>query len=98
MRRGLAQTSIGFAAACWAVGLGAQSPAVFPQRNVQIVVPYTPGTGADIVARMLGPRLAERWNVGVIADNRPGATGNIGADFVAKAVPDGHILLMTATS
>jgi tripartite-type tricarboxylate transporter receptor subunit TctC len=64
----------------------------------RFVVPYTPGTGADIVARVLGPRLAERWNVGVIADNRPGATGNIGADFVAKAVPDGHILLMTATS
>jgi tripartite-type tricarboxylate transporter receptor subunit TctC len=65
---------------------------------VQIVVPYTPGTGADIVARTLGPRLAERWNAGVIADNRPGATGNIGADFVAKSVADGHILLMTATS
>ena len=85
-------------AACYAAAPCAQGTTVFPQRNVQIVVPYTPGTGADIVARMLGPRLAERWNVGVIADNRPGATGNIGADFVAKAVPDGHILLMTATS
>src|SRR6185503_4050247 len=98
MRRGLAQTFIGFAAACWAAGLGAQSPAVFPQRNVQIVVPYTPGTGADIVARTLGPRLSERWKVGVIADNRPGATGIIGTEFVAKAAPDGHVVLMTATS
>jgi len=96
--RGLAQVLAGFTAACYAATPGAQGTAVYPQRNVQIVVPYTPGTGADIVARMLGPRLAERWNVGVIADNRPGATGNIGADFVAKAVPDGHILLMTATS
>jgi len=85
-------------AACYAAAPCAQGTTVFPQRNVQIVVPYTPGTGADIIARVLGPRLAERWNVGVIADNRPGATGNIGADFVAKAVPDGHILLMTATS
>ena len=61
-------------------------------------MPYTPGTGADIVARALGPKLGERWKVGVITDNRPGATGNIGADFVAKATPDGHVLLMTATS
>ena len=76
----------------------AQGPAVYPQRNVQIVVPYTPGTGADIIARTLGPKLAERWKVGVIADNRPGATGNIGTEFVAKAPPDGYVLLMTATS
>ncbi len=70
----------------------------FPTRTVQIVVPYTPGTGADILARILGPRLAERWKTGVITDNRPGATGNIGTDFVAKAAPDGHTVLFTATS
>ena len=98
LRRGLAHALVAFTAACWAAATGAQGTAAYPQRNVQIVVPYTPGTGADIVARTLGPRLSERWNVGVIADNRPGATGNIGADFVAKAVPDGHIVLMTATS
>jgi tripartite-type tricarboxylate transporter receptor subunit TctC len=62
------------------------------------VVPYTPGTGADILARILGPRLAERWKAPVITDNRPGATGIIGTDFVAKAAPDGHILLFVATS
>jgi tripartite-type tricarboxylate transporter receptor subunit TctC len=71
---------------------------VFPSRTVQIVVPYTPGTGADILARILGPRLAERWKVGVVTDNRAGATGNIGTDFVAKAAPDGHTVLFTATS
>lgn len=86
------------AAACWTVGVGAQIPAAYPQRNVQFVVPYTPGTGADIVARSLGPHLAERWKVGVITDNRPGATGNIGTDYAAKAASDGHVLLMTATS
>ena len=79
-------------------GAGAQGPAAYPQRNVQIVVPYTPGTGADLIARSLGPRLSERWKFGVIVDNRPGATGNIGTDFVAKAAPDGYVLLMTATS
>lgn len=98
MRRGFAQALMSLAAACWGAGLGAQGPAAYPQRNVQIVVPYTPGTGADIIARTLGPRLSERWKVGVIVDNRPGATGNIGAEFVAKAAPDGHVVLMTATS
>lgn len=72
--------------------------AAYPTRNVQIVVPYTPGTGADILSRVMAPRLADRWKVGVVTDNRPGATGNIGADFVAKAAPDGHVLLFTATS
>lgn len=98
LHRSLARSLIGIAAACWASGLGAQVPAAYPQRNVVIVVPYTSGTGADIAARTLGPRLADRLKVGVIVDNRVGATGIIGSDFVAKAAPDGHVLLMTATS
>src|SRR5712675_2594862 len=63
-----------------------------------MVVPYTPGTGADILARILGPKLGDRWKIGVITDNRAGASGNIGTDFVAKAAPDGYTLLCTATS
>ena len=86
------------AAAAVATGAHAQPAPPYPQRNVQVVVPYTPGTGADIVARTLGPRLAERWKVAVVTDNRVGATGIIGTDFVAKAAPDGHVLLMVATS
>jgi tripartite-type tricarboxylate transporter receptor subunit TctC len=70
----------------------------YPVRPVHIIVPYTPGTGADILARLLGPKLGERWKVGVPTENKPGATGNIGADFVAKAAPDGHTLLFVATS
>lgn len=85
------------AATCgWGVAI-AQDTA-YPTRTVQIVVPYTPGTGADILSRSLGPKLAERWKVAVVTDNRPGATGNIGAEFVSKAAPDGHIVLFTATS
>ena len=61
-------------------------------------MPYTPGTGADILARLLGARLTERWKVGVVTENKPGATGNIGAALVAKSVPDGHTLLFVATS
>lgn len=70
----------------------------WPSRPVHIVVPYTPGTGADILARVLGPKLAERWKAAVVTDNKPGATGNIGADFAAKAPADGYTLLLTATS
>jgi len=77
---------------------GTAAAQVYPSRTVQIVVPYTPGTGADILSRILGPRLAERWKVGVVTDNRAGATGNIGTEFVAKSAPDGYTLLFTATS
>jgi len=86
-------------AALWPLAsVQAQDAASFPSRTVQFIVPYTPGTGADILSRILGPRLAERWKVGVVTDNRAGATGNIGTELVAKAVPDGHTLLFTATS
>ena len=81
----------------WSAAL-AQDGAAWPTRTIQIVVPYTPGTGADILARILGPKLAERWKVGVVTDNRAGASGNIGTDFVAKSAPDGYTLLCTATS
>ena len=75
----------------------AQEPP-FPSRPVQIIVPYSTGTTADILARTLGPRLAERWKMNVVADNRPGATGAIGAAAVAKAPADGHTLLFVAAS
>ena len=70
----------------------------WPSRAIQIVVPYTPSTGADILARILGPKLAERWKVAVVIENRAGASGNIGTDVVAKAAPDGYTFLFTATS
>lgn len=68
----------------------------WPSRPVTIVVPFTPATGADIIARGLAPRLAERLGVNVVVDNRPGASGNIGTEYAAKANPDGLTLLVTA--
>jgi tripartite-type tricarboxylate transporter receptor subunit TctC len=85
-------------AALAAFATGARAQETYPARNVTLVVPYTPGTGADILARILGPKLAERWKVAVITDNRAGATGNIGTDHVAKSAADGYTLLCTATS
>ncbi len=86
----------GAAIACQVADARAQG--AYPGRLIQIVVPYTPGTGADILARYLGPKLAERWKVSVVTENRAGASGNIGAEAVAKAAPDGYTLLCTATS
>lgn len=76
----------------------AQETAGFPARPVQIIVPYSTGTSSDILARLLGPKLSERWKVSVVADNRPGATGAVGMAYVAKAAPDGHTLMFVPTS
>jgi tripartite-type tricarboxylate transporter receptor subunit TctC len=70
----------------------------YPSRTVTIIVPYTPGTGADVIARVLSPRLAERLAVAVVVENKAGASGAIGTELVAKSPPDGHTLLFTATS
>src|SRR3954462_3986616 len=81
-------------AAAWSVGALAQ----FPQRTVTIVVPFTPGTGADLIARVMQPTLAQSLKVPVVVDNKAGASGAIGTEFVANAAGDGHTLLFTATS
>src|SRR5207249_5068904 len=70
----------------------------YPARPIQIVVPFTPGTGIDILARTVGPKLGEQWGQPVVVENRPGASGNIGTDMVAKAAPDGYTLLMSVNT
>jgi tripartite-type tricarboxylate transporter receptor subunit TctC len=70
----------------------------WPTQPVKIVVPFSPGTGMDILARTVGPKLAEMWGQPVVVDNRPGASGNIGANLVAKAPADGYTLVMGAST
>ena len=84
--------------AFWSAVSVAQEDGAWSARTIQIVVPYPPGTGADILARILGPKLAERWKVGVFTDNRAGAQGNIGTDHVGKSASDGYTLLCAATT
>ena len=76
----------------------AQTSAPFPSKTVTLVVPFNPGSGSDIIARLMVPKLAARWGQSVIIDNKPGASGNIGAAQVATAPADGHTLLMAINS
>ena len=72
---------------------GAQAP-----RVITFVVPFTPGTGPDAIARIVGPRLAARLGASAVVENKAGASGNIGTDYVAKAKPDGSTLLATVNT
>ncbi|KRD18549.1 LacI family transcriptional regulator [Acidovorax sp. Root267] len=82
------------AACALATGL---AHAAFPERPITIVVPYAPGGAADAVARVLATRLGAKLGASVIVDNKAGASGTIGASYVAKANADGHTVLYDAT-
>jgi tripartite-type tricarboxylate transporter receptor subunit TctC len=94
----IALSMLGCQAWAQAPAPGSAPSAAYPASAVTLVVPFTTGTGADLLARLLGPKLAERWKVSVITDNRPGASGAIGSAHVAKAAPNGLTLLVTATA
>jgi tripartite-type tricarboxylate transporter receptor subunit TctC len=70
----------------------------YPSRPITIIVPFSPATGIDLIARGMSARLAERWNIGVVVDNRAGASANIGTEAAARATPDGYTLLVTAAT
>ncbi|HVR51975.1 MAG TPA: tripartite tricarboxylate transporter substrate binding protein [Pseudorhodoferax sp.] len=70
----------------------------FPTKPMTIVVPASPGGAIDLAARLIGQKFTEAWGQPVVIDNKTGATGVIGTDFVAKSAPDGHVLALVASS
>jgi tripartite-type tricarboxylate transporter receptor subunit TctC len=66
----------------------------FPSKPIRVIVPFPPGGTSDILARLIGAKIAESWGQQLIVDNRPGANGNIGAELVARAVPDGYTIIL----
>jgi tripartite-type tricarboxylate transporter receptor subunit TctC len=67
----------------------------YPNKPIRLIVPYAAGGTSDILARQIGPKLTEVWGQPVVVENKTGANGNVGADFVAKSAPDGYTLLIT---
>src|SRR5919106_1364622 len=85
--------AIAAAAVCAGSTLAA-APAEYPARPVRLLVPFAPGGGADTLARILTPRLTEAMGQQWVVDNRSGAAGNIAAETVARAAPDGYTVFM----
>ena len=101
MTRGLAPSRRRVLAALAAAAAAAPFAALaqgLSKRPVRIIVPFTPSAGPDIVARLLAPRLQERWDQPFFVENRPGASGTIGTEAVVKAPPDGHTIMVGPAS
>ncbi len=80
------------------VSISCAYAADYPARAITIIVPFAPGGSNDIVARAIGQKLNEDWGQPVVVDNRPGAGGVIGSEFVARAAPDGYTLLLVSST
>ena len=101
MNKVLLQTLLVLAATGIFGRAGAQAiPAAsdYPNRPIRIIVPFTPGSANDIIARIVSPKLAERWGRPVVIDNRPSAGGIVGCTIIAEAAPDGHTLMVTGSN
>ena len=78
--------------------LAADAPTAFPNKPLKIVVPFAAGGSTDVMARLVGQKMAESLGQSVLIDNKPGAGGAIASEGVAKSLPDGYTLLMATTS
>jgi len=84
---------------CVSTAVAAADAAVdFPSKPLRFIVPFTPGTGMDNIARLVGEKLFESWKQPVIVENKTGLAGHLGAEQVARAAPDGYTLVVTASN
>ena len=89
---------IALLACALAAAIASAQPATYPTKPVHIIVPFPPGGGADALARIMQPHLTKAWGQPVIVENKPGASGHIGAEYVANAAADGYTLMMSSTA
>ena len=94
MKKVVARVAIAASLSSLPLAASAQGAESYPDKPIQIVVPFAPGGGSDTLARAVGQKLGERWKQPVIVVNKPGADGNIGAQFVAAAPKDGYTLMV----
>jgi tripartite-type tricarboxylate transporter receptor subunit TctC len=97
-RRRLLATLAVLAALLAAAPGAADAQFAYPNKTIRIVAPFAPGGASDILSRLIAKELSERWKQPVIVENKPGAGGTIGADYVAKSPPDGYTLLLADVS
>jgi tripartite-type tricarboxylate transporter receptor subunit TctC len=91
----LLSAAISLGLSCWSAGSLAQAP--YPSKPIRIVVPYTPGGGVDLLARIVGGMLTEAWGQPAIIDHRPGGSATLGPAYAAKSPPDGYTLVLVTT-
>jgi tripartite-type tricarboxylate transporter receptor subunit TctC len=92
------RSSIVFVFAVLALTAGAALAQSYPTKPIRLIVTYPPGGGADVMARLVSPRLGDLLGQQVVVENKPGATGQIAAEMVAKSAPDGYVLMLDASS
>src|SRR4051812_3450023 len=87
-----------FLVVCFSPAAFAQTNPTYPDKSVRLVVPFAAGGALDVVGRIIGQKMTDAWGKQIVIDNRLGAGGNIGAEFVAKAPADGYTLLMSSVT
>jgi len=86
--------ALGFALCAGALGAAQAGAQAYPAKPIRVIVPFPPGGTSDILTRLIGAEITKGWGQQVLADNRPGANGNIGVEMLARAAPDGYTLVL----
>src|SRR5581483_3774553 len=93
---GMTWRAVAVASIAWSLAAGASAQDAFPTKPIRIVVPLSAGSATDLLARDIGQKMTETWHQPVIVDNRPSAAGVVAGEITARAVPDGHTLMMVS--